>query len=164
MIAGVREYLLSVIATSLLSSVLLSLVPKGSVHRTLTFLCGLAMLLTALGPVVRLDFDAMAQALSRTHLQAAEAAEGVTADNSELIADIIKEEAQAYIWDKADSMGASLSEVEVEVQTDGTYPYPYSVSISGNCTAEQQDQLSRLLEEELAIPAERQEWHTDEAQ
>lgn len=164
MTAAVREYLLSVVAVALLSGVVLALTPKGAVHRTLTFLSGLAMILTALGPVAKLDFDALAQSMSRTRIEAAEAAEGITVDNTELIAELIKEESEAYIWDKAAALGMVPTEVMVEVRTDGTYPYPYRAVLTVSCTIEQRQSMQKLLEEELAIPAERQEWHTDEGQ
>ena len=164
MTEAVREYLLSVVAVALLSGVVLALTPKGAVHRTLTFLSGLAMILTALGPVAKLDFDTLAQSMARTRIQAEEAAEGVTVDNTELIAEIIKEEAETYIWDKAAALGITVTEVSVEVCTDSTYPYPYRAVIEAEGTEEQRKRLQQALEEELAIPAERQEWHTDEGQ
>lgn len=164
MTAAVREYLLSVVAVALLSGVVLALTPKGAVHRTLTFLSGLAMILTALGPVAKIDFDTIAQSMARTRIEAEEAAEGVTVDNTELIAEIIKEESETYIWDKAAALGLAPTEVLVEVQTDSAYPYPYRAVIHVKCTEEQRLTLQKTLEEELAIPAERQEWHTDEGE
>ena len=164
MTESVREYLLSVVAVALLSGVVLALTPKGAVHRTLTFLSGLAMILTALGPVARLDFDTLAQSMARTRIEAEEAAEGVNIDSTELIAELIKEESETYIWDKAAAMEIELTEVTVEVRTDGTYPYPYSVVLTADCTDELRQRFTKALEEELAIPAERQEWHTDEGQ
>ena len=162
MTEAVREYLLSVVAVALLSGVVLALTPKGAVHRTLTFLSGLAMILTALGPVARLDFDTLAQSMARTRIEAEEAAEGVTVDSTELIAELIKEESETYIWDKAVALEIELTEVTVEVRTDGSYPYPYSAVLTADCTEEQRQQFTKVLEEELAIPAERQEWYTDE--
>ncbi len=156
---AVRSYLLSVVAVALISGIVLALAPKGAVHRTLTFLCGLAMILTALGPIARLDFDVLAQAIARARIQAEEAAEGVTVDNTALIADIIKEETEAYIWDKADDLGFTPSAVTAEVNTDGAYPYPSRVEITADCTAQQRADLSWDLEQNLAIPAEQQEWH-----
>ena len=38
--------------------------------------------------------------MARTRIEAEEAAEGVTVNNTELIAEIIKEESETYIWDK----------------------------------------------------------------
>ena len=49
--------------------------------------------------------------------------------------------------------------VEVTVAVGGTYPYPYSADITATAAPTQQNQLERALEAELAIPAERQEWH-----
>ena len=67
---AVRQYLLSVVAMAMLAGVLLALVPKGAVHRSLSFLSGLAMILVALGPLARVDVDALAQAMSRAKMQA----------------------------------------------------------------------------------------------
>lgn len=164
MTESVRGYLLSVVAVALLSGIVLALAPKGAVHRTLTFLCGLSIILASLGPLAGLDFDTMAQALARTRVEAEAAAEGVTVDNEELIADIIKEETEAYIWDKAAGLGLTLSRVEVEVETGDAYPYPYGVTIAGSCTEAQKAAMTRLLEQELAIPSARQEWSTYESE
>ena len=164
MSAAVREYLLAVVAVALLSGILLALTPKGAVHRTLTFLCGLAMILTALGPVAKLDVEVLAQAIAQARIQAEAAAGEVTTDNTALMADIITEEAEAYIWDKADGLGIAPTEVSVSVSTEGAYPYPERVTIAAACTAAQQSELTRLLEQELAVPAERQEWHRYEVE
>ena len=161
MTQSVREYLLSVVAIALLAGVVLALTPKGAVHRTLTFFSGLALILTALGPIARLDFDALAQTMAKTRLEAAEAAEGVSIDNTQLIAELIKEETETYIWDKAAAMEMELTDVTVEVRIGGAYPYPYRAVLTANCTEEQRQQLTKALEADLAIPAERQEWHTD---
>ena len=156
---AVRQYLLSVVAMAMLAGVLLALVPKGAVHRSLSFLSGLAMILVALGPLARVDVDALAQAMSRAKMQAEEAAWGVTIDNTEWVADIIKRDAEAYIWDRAEELDIRPEAVEVTVAVGGTYPYPYSADITATAAPTQQNQLERALEAELAIPAERQEWH-----
>ncbi len=156
---AVRQYLLSVVAMAMLAGVLLALVPKGAIHRSLSFLCGLAMILVAMGPLARVDVDALAQAMSRAKMQAEEAAWGVTIDNTQWVADIIKQDAEAYIWDRAEELDIRPKAVEVTVAVGGTYPYPYSADITAVAAPTQQKQLERVLEAELAIPAERQEWH-----
>ena len=162
MTQAVRDYLLGVVAAAMMSVIVLTLVPKGTVHRTLTFLCGMTIILAALGPIAKLDFDHMAQSLAKARIRAEEAAGGVTADNTELIAELIKEKTESYIWDKADGLGFTPTGVTAEIRSDGSYPYPYSVEISGVCTPEQRDRMTRDLEQNLAIPAQRQEWHTYE--
>ena len=161
MTQAVRDYLLAVVAASLISSILLALVPKGPVHRTLTFLCGLALVLVTIGPVAKIDFDRMAASLARAEIAAEEAATGVTFENQDLMAAIIKEKAETYILDKANGLGFSPT-VSMKVDTGGEYPYPYSVVITGSWNAAQREQLSIDLEQNLAVPAERQEWKTDE--
>lgn len=155
---AVRQYLLSVVAMAMLAGVLLALVPKGAVHRSLSFLCGLAMILVALGPLARINVDALAQAMSRARMQAEEATWGVTIDNTQWVADIIKRDAEAYIWDRAEGLGLRPEAVEVTVNVDGAYPYPYSAAITAHADPSRQKQLEEILEAELAIPAERQEW------
>lgn len=49
--------------------IVLTLVPKGTVHRTLTFLCGMTIILAALGPIAKLDFDHMAQSLAKARIR-----------------------------------------------------------------------------------------------
>ena len=87
---------------------------------------------------------------------------GTALDSQELIAVLIKEKAEAYIWDKAVSCGITPSEITVEVNTDGDYPYPYRAAVTGRFTSEQQAAVTRDLEENLAIPSQRQEWYTDD--
>lgn len=155
---AVRQYLLSVVAMAMLAGVLLALVPKGAVHRSLSFLCGLAMILVALGPLAKVNVDALAQAMARAHMQAEEAALGITIDNTQWIAELIKEDAESYIWDRAEALGLTPEEITVTVEEGDAYPYPYSVEITADATASQKTQLERDLEADLAIPAERQEW------
>lgn len=158
---GFRGYLLSIVAISLLASLLLTLVPKGSVHRTLSFLCGLAVILVTIGPVAKLDFEDLARSFSQMQIGSDFSGEDVQTNNDELIAAIIKEKAETYIWDKAHALGLSLT-VTVEVKTGDGYPYPYSVSVRGACSRQQKTQLERDIAANLAIPSQRQEWNTDE--
>lgn len=156
-----RDYLLSIVAISLLSSLLLTLVPKGNVHRTLSFLCGLAILLVTVGPVATVDFDDLARSISRFGMDADAQTQDVQTDNDELIAAIIKEKAETYILDKATSMGFSAT-AQVEVKTGEGYPYPYSARIGGHYSRQQKTRLEQDIEANLAIPSQRQEWYTDE--
>jgi len=163
MTEALRTYLLAVTAACLFSSILLALVPQGSVKRAMTFVCGLAVILTALGPVVKLDAGALARSISRAKIASDETASGITVDNRALISAIIKEKTETYIWDKAEELGFRPS-VRVTMEDGGDYPYPARVSIAGTFTEAQKKELSEALEEELAIPKECQEWSSDGTQ
>ena len=84
---------------------------------------------------------------------------GVEVKNRELVAEIIKQNAETYILDKASSMGLDAS-VEVTVEGEMTYPYPAAVCITANAAEAQKRQLGTYISENLAIPAERQTWKT----
>ena len=108
-----KGYLFSLTAAALLSALVLALVPEGSVRRTVQLGCGLLLALTALSPLLKLDYDAIAKQIAEIRLDTETVRTGVEVQNRELQARIISEQAAAYIWDKADEMGVAL-EVEVE--------------------------------------------------
>lgn len=158
MTEGLRAWLLALVAVSLLSGVLLSLTPEGAARRTLRFVCGLLLILTALGPVAKLDVDRLAGDLSRLRLQSDKTARAVEDGSVELMAALIKEQAEAYIWDKAAALGFTPARVEAGIETAGDYPRPRAVRIAANCTAAQRQRLTAWIERELAIPSSEQEW------
>lgn len=158
MTGALRSYLLSMVAVALLSGILLSLTPDGPVRRTLRFICGLVLLLAALGPVAKLDLEWLAGNLSALRLRAEERIAGAEDGSMELMAALIKEQTEAYIWDKAASLGMTPVRVEVEIGMEGDYPCPRSVAITAGCTAAQRRRLTELIERELAVPSSEQEW------
>ncbi len=149
-----RNYLLSIVAVSLLSSVLLAVVPKNSIHRTLQFLCGLLLLLVTISPVVQLDLEDF----SLMEITLPEPVE--LPDQRELMSSIIKEEAEAYIWNKANDLGYTI-QADVAVTTTDDYAYPSGVTITGSLPTYAKDQLSQDIAQNLAIPKNQQEWCDD---
>lgn len=158
MTGALRNYLLSIVAAALLSGILLSLTPTGSVRRTLRFICGLVLVLAALGPAADLDVEHLSGSLTEIRMQAGKQAETAEDGSMELLAALIKERTEAYIWDKAASLGMTLGQVEVETGAEGGYPAPCAVAITAGCTALQRRRLTELIERELAIPSSEQEW------
>ena len=142
--SAVREYLLSLVAVSLLTVLSRSLIPEGGVRRIASVVCGLLLTICALSPLLQMEKETL-----RT---------GVEVKNRELVSQIIKQTTQTYILDKAASMGLSV-QAEVEMNDEGAYPYPYRVTLTGVCTEAQRRQLTRSIEENLGIPAERQAWN-----
>ena len=68
---------------------------------------------------------------------------------------LIEAELESYISDKAADMGLTLR-VQVTVEPDGSgVPVPVSVELTGP----RSETLSRWLETELGVPAERQVWN-----
>ena len=118
---------------------------------------GLLLALTALSPLLKLDYDAIAKQIAEIRLDTETVRTGVEVQNRELQARIISEQAAAYIWDKAQELGLSVS-VDVAIEEDGAYPDPAAVQISGQFTEMQRQNLARYIEENLAIGKEQQTW------
>ena len=163
-----KGYLFSLTAAALLSALVLALVPEGSVRRTVQLGCGLLLALTALSPLLKLDYDAIAKQIAEIRLDTETARTGVEVQNRELQARIISEQAAAYIWDKAQELGLSVSvdvgvalEVEVETRDLGSGPYPWRATLTGACGGEKRTALTRYIEENLAIPEARQVWQCE---
>ena len=123
--------------------------------RTVPFV--MAMLLLALTPLAELDYDSLAEAISRLELEKEEARTGIEIQNQELVASIISGRVQTYILDKASSLGMQIS-VELEMETRTATPYPSGVTIRGTVTPVQKQQLQTYLEQTFAIAPERQVW------
>ena len=152
MMEVVRGYLLRLTAGAFLSAGLLALIPKGTSKKAAAVLCGLVMLLLA-----QLDYDALSEAISRLELEKEEARTGIEIRNQELVARIISGRVQAYILDKAASLGLTVT-VELEMETRAATPYPKAVTIHGEATPAQKQQLQQYLEQTFAIPVQRQVW------
>ena len=152
MTQALRSYLLAIVAVSLLTAILLGLLPKGGVRRAAGLTCAMALAVVVLRPVAALD-----GAIARLEMESEQLRTGVEVKNRELVAAIIKQNAETYILDKAASMNMELR-AEVTVESGSGYPYPTAVTLTGSPTLEQRQALSACIAENLAIPAERQTW------
>ena len=155
MMAAARAWLTAVVSVTLLLSVVQTLIPKGSLREIASFVGGLlllAVLLRHLGSVdlsaVSLDLAPYRQTVERRQAELEQ--EG----QKELIG-LIEAELGSYIWDKAADLGLTL-QVQVTVEPDGS-GVPATVSVE--LTGPKSEALSRWLETELGVPAERQVWN-----
>ncbi len=155
MMAALRAWLTAIVTVTLLLSVAQALIPEGSLRKVASFTGGLILLIAMLRPVLGadlerldLDLDAYAAAIQERQadleaVQQAELAAGIAART------------EAYIKDKAASLGLA---VDVRVKTaenaEGV-PLPAAVDIAGPPSEE----LAAYMERELGISRERQVWH-----
>ncbi len=157
MMESLRTYLLSVTAAAVLCGMVMSLLgKKGTIAALGKFLAGLFLSLTVIAPVVNFstgDWSSYWQTFSLDGQDAAQA--GIMMAQSAQ-ADIIKQNLEAYILDKAASMGADLT-VAVTLR-DGDVLTPTSVRLSGQVSPYIRQQLSAIITEELGIAKEAQEW------
>ena len=159
MIAALQTYLLRLITAALLVAVAVAITPEGRVKRVVRFAGGLLLAALLLRPAGEMDFTAMSRAIARVQMEYNENATGIRAASSQVQSAIISQQTQAYILSKAESMGLAL-QVSVETRIDGVYPYPWTVTLTGPVSAGEKEVLARYIEENLAIPEERQTWNS----
>lgn len=156
MMGPVRQWLLGVACTAMVLALADSLAPEGGAKRVCRLAGGLALLLAAAGPLLQLDEGLLSRALEAHDAMAQSCREALEEKNVLLYQTIIEETAAAYIVDKAEEMGVLCqAEVTFSYDEDGV-PCPWEVTARGVWTQEQREALSRLVEDDLGVPPQRQ--------
>lgn len=153
MMEFLRQWLLGVIACAMLVSVVQQLCPEGSVRKLARFTGGLLLLCAMLRPLTTIelpgvDWDAggYREAVARLELELGAAQENTMAEG-------IAAELEAYIEDKAESLGANV-QAQVTMGTGSGAPLPERVTLRGAYSAA----LAEAIEAELGVTKERQTW------
>lgn len=153
---GIQSYFLSVIAAGLVCSILQSLAGKnGTGGAVLKLTAGIFLSLTVLGPVVRLNFDHLFLSTEQFLQSASQAAGEGEKIAEETMSSIIMERTEAYILDKAKSMGVSLC-VSVTLSPDTLAPV--RVELDGAVSPYAKMRLQEMISDELGISKENQIW------
>lgn len=152
-----KAYLISVTAASVICGILNALAgKKGSVTSIIKLLTGLFLALTVIRPVVKISFDEFDQYMDAVSVEANAAVSDGENMASQELASIIKAKAEAYILDKAASLGVDL---EVDVILSNTAPpMPVEVVLAGAVSPYAKVQISTMIAEDLGISKEAQQW------
>ena len=154
MIALLRFWLFGLTALSALLALAEGLVTQEGIRRVLRLTGGVLMILVLLRPVVRMDLENLHFSLDALRQEAETLEEEYTRQQAEQLSAGIEEELASYIWDKAQALGLNCQvSVTVETGADGV-PAPRSVDITG----EYSEALSEIIEKDLGVPREQQNW------
>lgn len=150
-------------ALSIFCGAAMSMAPEGSVKRVMGVLCSAALILAVIQPLKGMDLSQYALELAKYEEREAEFLEGGEDMNDRLNRLVIQEGYETYIKDKATELGIEMRSVSVSAQwnMDGLW-VPESVELDGEGAGESKRELSRIIEAELGIPAERQYWSENE--
>ena len=163
MMGAVRGWLLGVTAAALVLALAEALAPEGGAKKVCRLAGGMALLLAAVRPLTGLlDSGFLTQAVDGWRDRAQSYELELEEKNDLFYLSIIEEETAAYIVDKAKEFGFDCQAEVTYGYDEDSVPRPWEVTARGSWTQEQREQLSRLLEEELGVPAERQ--HYEETQ
>ena len=154
----IREWVLGVFRVSLLSAIALALTPKGKVQKVLRLLCGAAMAIALISPVMGFDFDSYSLSLARYRELRDSAAAAASETSQRLERVVIEQECAAYILDKAQAMGLDVTSASVSAKWGDSgcwYPYEVKITVPGG---EKLSGLAGVITSELGVPEERQYW------
>lgn len=146
-------------ALSVLCGAALSLCPEGGVKRVLNIACSAALLCVIIQPISEFDYSVYALELAKNRQQEDALISAGTEFSDSLNRLVIEERYEAYILDKAEKLGLEMSGVSVtaEWSMEGLW-VPSSAELRCAENEALRRELSGILEAELGIPAERQQW------
>jgi hypothetical protein len=156
----IRNWISAVTAVSILVSAALAVTPEGAVKKILRFVGGLILFIVLIAPLKEISISDIAYFSMQYRADFENYRDKLLFENSSMIKTIIEDRTRTYILQKAEELGIQC-DVRVYAKTpDDGYPYPHkAVIMTGAETGrEQRQMLSRLLESELGISAENQEW------
>ena len=153
----IRQYLLSVIAASIISALAIRISGKtGAFVSVVKLLAGIFIIITVIAPWTKLKLNDLSSYFSDLQLQASDAAQLGESLAVDAKTSIIRTQIEAYILDKASVLDLNI---EDEVIVTGTEPLqPESVTIKGTVSPIGKQRLGQIIADELGIPKEKQLW------
>lgn len=154
---AIREYLISVTAAAIISSCITAFFENaGSISKLIKVLCGIFVSLAVIRPIAGLDISAFQPQISAFSDSAEQIVSAAQEDSAQQQRNVIKEQAEAYVYNKATALG---SKVSVCISLCDSPPYqPESIEISGQLSPFAKSQLSTIIQTDLGIPSEAQKW------
>ena len=144
---------------SVIFGLALSLMPEGGVKKLTPAVGAAVLLLCLLDGVTTVDTGELLMDTARYRELSASLTADADALRARLDRRVIEQECEAYIEDKAAVLGVRVLSVRVTaVWSAEGFWLPESVSVTGHWSEAARARLAGLIETELAIPAERQEW------
>ena len=156
MMDALRQYMISLVAASIICGCICAIPQKGLHKELLKQLCGIFLILTMIRPVFGWELSDFADLSVFDQTAGFQAALTGEEDAFSDYAHIIKAETEAYILDKATALHASI---DAQVTLDsGEIPVPVSVDLHGEISPYAKQQLERIIKKDLNITKENQRW------
>ncbi len=148
------QYSISVVSAAIICTSITALIPKGIGKEFIKLICGVYMTIVIISPVSVIslkDFSEFTPAFLDSGKSIAASGQEMA---QEAVSDIIKSETEAYILEKARELNA---DIKVSVEIDMLH-YPRKAVLFGDVSPYVQKKLEQILEEEMGITKENQEW------
>lgn len=152
-----KQYIIAVTAAAIVGSVVITICDKKSTtSAVIKLIVGVFMTLTIVKPIIDVKIVDISEYLSTVNALAADSVQSGSLWAASESAAIIKDRTEAYILDKALSMGLHI---DVDVSVSEQTPFaPSFVTVTGNVPPYARTQLSQLIEEDIGVSKENQTW------
>ena len=148
------QYILSLTATAILCSVVMSMFRDGTVRGVLRIVCAMILTITALVPLTDYKIPDFLE-LSGGYLSDGKDIASMGEDLARVEKrKRIQHQLEAYILDKASGIGANIRP-EVTVDANGV---PIEIRLLGQCSDRIRQELTDMITNDLGIPREDQKW------
>ena len=153
-----KSYILSIVAAAIVCAVTKSFLnQKTATGRIAGLLSGILMAITVIAPLGDITFSNITDYLDGLSYEADIYVKKGQAMAENRTADIIKAQTEAYILDKANSMGLEIT-VEVELdESNGSVPC--GAAVKGTLSPYTKEVLGTYMEDNLGISKEKQRWN-----
>mgnify|MGYP000885463590 FL=1 len=152
---GLREYLLRLLWAALVCGVVNRTAKGSGCAPVIRLLCGVFLTVVLVQPLCGLSFEEPLRWAENLNALGAEIVEQGSREAQAQKEAIIKTRLEAYIVEKADQTGASVS-ADITLDDDGL---PRAVTVTGVLSPAAKGRLKRMLTQELGIPEVRQQWN-----
>lgn len=153
----IRQYLMSILAAAILCSIVVRLTEKQNVTSAIIKLtAGLFLSVTVISPFINLQIGELSTYFSALDTRTDEIIVSGQNAASKETADIILQQTESYILDKAASYGANI-QVNAQISDPDTM-IPDLVTLKGSISPYIKQRLQKTIAEDLGIPEENQTW------
>lgn len=153
----IKNYLFGIVTASIICAIATYAAGKKSTHsKLIRLICGLFLTISAISPFVKIRISDITQYIEQIEISADDAvAYGQYLADTQMTT-IIKSDTEAYILDKASSLGLTIN-VEVTV-SDSSPKRPYKVTLSGTAAPLKKRELQDWIYKDLDIAEENLKW------
>ena len=153
----IGQYLLSLICASILCGIVSGLLGKSGTQAAVgKLLCGVFLTIALIKPWASVQLEAFGDYLNAFSADAQMIIDNTVSETDKQRMRIIKTQLETYILDKAASLEVDIT---VDVELQNIQPHiPCAVTIYGAVSPSAKSLLQQLMEEDLGISREDQQW------
>jgi len=159
MIDAIKSWITGVCVISLFLSILFAIAPEGGPKKMLKLISSIVLIIAIFNPIIKFDDEKLSWSISQYTAKVKDYESKYIYENMKYIEDVIQDKTASYILDKINALGFSASIEVICEKSDEGFPYPYYVIIKEfNGGEDNKKNIIKFIENELAVPLERQEW------